>query len=88
MGVTATLLKSGSETAHAALVLTQGTTTTTLAEADLVFTTTAPTMSSTATAALHRDASTADCGDALSLHLTHPTGTQALLFFVVTLDLP
>ena len=88
VGAVGTLLKPGTETVHVQLVLTQGTVVTTLDEADLVFTSTVPTQDVHVTGTLHRDASTADCGDALSLHFTHPAGTQTLLLFVATLDLP
>jgi hypothetical protein len=55
-----------------------------LGSGDLTFTM----MSGSAQTRLEIAGRPVDCGDALVLHFTHPTGSQTLFFFSVTLDIP
>jgi len=88
--VTATgvLTQPASETIHVELQQQIGEQVQALAAGDLMLTTTAPTTSATAQVALHLGAAPTECGDAVTLQVTHPTGAQTLYFFSLTLDVP
>lgn len=85
--ITAATSQPGSETIHLELLHRHAGADTTLASADQTITV-VDSSSVMQTRSLPIAALAVDCGDALVLRSTHPSGSQAVFPFAVALDLP